>query len=384
MDFAFNDDQANLRDLATRIFTDASNEESQRSREDRQGPWDQCLWKTLGEAGLLGLAVPHAHGGLGLGFMDLAILLEEQGRTLAQVPVHASLVTGGLALARFGSPEQQLLLEGVASGEVILTAALEEGGNPDPASPMLEATPIGGGWSLYGVKTAVPYGKQANRIIVPARAGSGPGADIIVFLLDPASAGVTLTRQESTSAEPQAELRLDQVFVTDGDILGQREQGQFIANWILDRARTGLAAIQLGICAEALRRTAAYSSERVQFGRPLGSMQAVQHRIADGFIDVEAMRSTMLRAAWLLDEEWPSAGEVETAKYWAALGGHRVSHSAQHLHGGIGADIDYPIHRYFLAAKQVEQSLGGAQPMLAAIGREIASGNAALLAGERA
>jgi len=132
----------------------------------------------------------------------------------------------------------------------------------------------------------------------------------------------------------------------------------------------------LAAAAEALRRTALYARERVQFGRPIGSMQAVQQRAADAFIDVEAMRSTYLRAAWVLSRDETAMAEVATAKYWAAIGGHRVVHAAQHLHGGLGADISYPIHRYFLAATQAGLALGGSQPMLALIGSEIAAGKA--------
>ncbi|SNS36769.1 Acyl-CoA dehydrogenase [Sphingomonas laterariae] len=380
MDFALTEDQASLRDLAAQILSDNSTDDSLRAfaRDDR--PYDAALWQTLAEAGLLGLAVPEAHGGLGLGMIELGLLLEEQGRTLAPVPLHATLVAGALPIARFGSAAQQAMLARVVAGEAVLTAALEEVGNHDPARPMLRATRSGNGWTLDGVKTAVPYGAQAERILVPATSDEG----VIVFVVDPQAAGVEIAAQQSTSPEPQAEIRFRAAQLAGDDVLGTVGQGGEIARFIVDHARAGLAALQVGICGEALKRTAAYSSERIQFDKPLGSMQGVQHRVADGFIDVEAMRSTALRAAWLLDEGITSPAEVETAKYWAAIGGHRVSHSAQHLHGGIGADTDYPIHRFFLAAKQVELALGGAQPMLAAIGREIAAGNTEPLAGARA
>lgn len=380
MDFALTDDQASLRDLASQILSDRSTDETLRAFAKDERPFDDALWTTLAEAGLLGIAIPEEQGGLGFGLFELGLLLEAQGATLAPVPLHATLVGGALPIAAFGNAAQQALLAKVAAGEMILTAALEEVGNHDPARPMLRATRSGNGWVLDGGKTAVPYGAQAARIVVPARSDEG----VIVFLVDPATPGVEIAAQHGTSAEPQAEIIFHAASVGGDDVLGSVEQGGEIARWIVDRARAGLAALQVGICEEALKRTAAYSSERVQFGKPLGSMQAVQHRAADGFIDVEAMRSTWLRAAWLLDQGIYAPGEVETAKYHAAIGGHRVSHSAQHLHGGIGADTDYPIHRYFLAAKQVELALGGAQPMLAAIGREIAAGTTMKLAGERA
>ncbi len=379
MDFALTDDQTSLRDLAAQVLSDASTDDSLRAfaRDDR--PYDAALWRTLAETGLLGLAVPAAEGGLGLGMIELGLLLEEQGRTLAPVPLHATLVMGALPIAAFGHAGQRALLRRVVAGEAVLTAALEEVGNPDPTQPMLRATRTGTGWMLDGGKTAVPYGADAAHILVPARSDEG----VIVLLVDPETPGVTIARQQTTSPEPQAEIRFEAAALSDAALLGSVGQGAAIARWIVDRARAGLAALQVGICGEALRRTAAYASERIQFGRPLGSMQAVQHRAADGFIDVEAMRSTALRAAWLLDEGIDASAEIATAKYWAAIGGHRVSHSAQHLHGGIGADMDYPIHRYFLAAKQVELALGGAQPMLAEIGGAIAAGTTGKLAGEK-
>lgn len=379
MDFALTEDQASLRDLAARILADGSSDDRVKTFAKEGRPFDAGLWATLAEAGLLGVAIPAADGGLGFGLFELGLLLEEQGRTLAPLPLHATLVAGALPIAAFGNAAQRALLARVAGGDLVLTAALEEVGNPDPALPMLEAVRAGNGWILDGIKTAVPYGAEAGHILVPAQSDEG----VVVFLVDPATPGVEIAAQRATSPEPQAEIRFDAAAVGGDAVLGSVAEGGAIARWIVDRARAGLAALQLGICGEALQRTAAYASQRVQFGKPLGSMQAVQHRAADGFIDVEAMRSTWLRAAWLLDQGIAAPGEVEAAKYWAAIGGHRVSHSAQHLHGGIGADTDYPIHRYFLAAAQIGLALGGAQPMLAAIGREIAAGTTMTLAGDR-
>jgi alkylation response protein AidB-like acyl-CoA dehydrogenase len=144
--------------------------------------------------------------------------------------------------------------------------------------------------------------------------------------------------------------------------------------WMLDRARVGICALQLGVAQESLRRAVAYTGERQQFGRPIGSFQAVQHRLADCYIDVEALRSTYLRAVWALDEGTAASAEVLAAKWWAAQCGHRVSHAVQHLHGGLGADIEYPLHAFFLRAKELELSLGGALPSLAALGRQLRAG----------
>lgn len=380
MDFALSEEQQSLRDLAAQIFGDRVTDESLRAFDRDGHAYDAGLWQTLAEAGLLGLAVPEEQGGLGFGMAELALLLEEQGRVLAPLPLHATLVAGALPIAAFGTDAQKAVLARVATGQAVLTAALEELGNTDPAAPVLRATRTNSGWTLDGVKIAVPYGAEADLLLVPARCDG----QVLVFLVDPAAAGVEIAGQRSTSSQPHAEIRFNGAAVAAEALLGGEEQGGAVARFLVDHARAGLAALQLGICQDALRRTAAYSSERIQFGRPLGSMQAVQQRAADGFIDVEAMRSTLQRAVWLLDNKHEAPAEIATAKYWAAMGGHRVSHSAQHLHGGLGADMDYPIHRYFLAAKQVELALGGAQPLLSEIGRAIAAGRTAPLAGANA
>ena len=153
---------------------------------------------------------------------------------------------------------------------------------------------------------------------------------------------------------------------------GNPGAGGAIVHWLEERALTALAALQLGVAEEALRRTAEYTTERKQFGRPIGSFQSVSLRVADAYIDVEAMRSTLWRAIWKVSTEGSAALEVSAAKWWACRGGHRVVHSAQHLHGGIGADIDYPIHRYLLWSRQIELTLGGASQQLSKIGSLLA------------
>ncbi len=372
MDFKLSEDQESLKDLAVQILGDGSTDETLRAFVASNEPFDLALWQTLAQAGLLGLGIDEAHGGAGFGIVEIGLLLEQQGRTLAPVPILSTLVLGALPLQRFGSQEQkEAWLPGVARGEVILTAALEEVGNADPTNPVLRAETDGNRWRLHGVKVAVPYGREAARILIPSRTDAG----VAVFLIDPEAPGVTAVAQRSSSGEPPVELQLDDVVARDAALVGTADQGAEIVRFIVQHGRTGLTAFQVGLTGEALRRTAAYVSQRVQFGRPVGSMQGVQQRAADGFIDFEAMRSAYLRAAWLLDEGEANEAEVATAKYWAAIGGHRVTHTAQHLHGGMGADVDYPIHRFFLRAKQVEVALGGATPMLATIGQEIAAGN---------
>lgn len=368
MDFTLNDDQQALRDLAVRILDDATGDEAIRAFADSGRPYDEALWKTFAEAGLLGLGLSEQAGGMGLGMIDLGLLLEEQGRTLAPLPLTPVLLAGW-AIDAHGDAAHKKWLEPLAAGEAILTVAIEEIGGVDPCDPATTAEADGNGWRLDGIKVAVPYGAEAQALLVTARTADGPA----LFLVEPGMPGLSIEPQRSTSGEPQAMLRFDAAALPGDAVLGAAGDRGAIVTALVRRARVALAQRQVGVAAEALRRTADYSSGRIQFGKPLGSMQAVQQRAADAFIDVEAMRSTALLAAWQIDAGCVQDADVATAKYWAAIGGHRVVHAAQHLHGGMGADITYPIHRYFLTATAIGETLGGAAPMLAAIGDAVAS-----------
>jgi alkylation response protein AidB-like acyl-CoA dehydrogenase len=163
------------------------------------------------------------------------------------------------------------------------------------------------------------------------------------------------------------------VKVATTDMLGKPGEGACIAEWIGTRAATALGFMQLGVLSDALRRTAAHTIERKQFGKPLAGFQAVAHRAADAYIDVEALRSTAWQAAWRMSESLPAESAVASLAWWACEAGHRVGHACQHLHGGAGADLDAPIHRYFLWARQIELSLGGSNRILARFGASLSN-----------
>ena len=373
MDFTYTDDQRALQELAEKILSDACDDEALREFAESDAPYDADLWAQLAESGLLGMAVSEENGGLGLGIIDFGLLLNEQGRTLAPIPLTAAIVLGAMTLDRHGSDEQrERWLGPVLAGETLITAALEEVGTYDATRPATTAKADGNGWRIDGIKSAVPYGPQAEALIVSAWTDSGPA----LFLIPKDTDGVTVEAQQSTDGEPQALVTFNDVALDGDALIGALEDGGDILADTIARGRIALSQRQAGLTGEALRRTAEYSSGRIQFGKPLGSMQAVQQRAADAFIDVEAIKSASLLAAWQYDSGDWQAADVQSAKYWAAMGGHRVVHTAQHLHGGMGADVTYPIHRYFLTATAIAESLGGANPMLAAIGEEIATGKA--------
>ena len=371
MDFADTEEQRELRELARKILKECATPDRLREVEQGDVNFDRSLWAELARANLLGVAIAEEHGGMGFGFTELGVLIEECGRAVAPVPAVPTLVLGALPLARFGSDAQRARwLPGVAAGEAILTAGLVEPDGDDPAEPATRAVADADGWRITGSKDCVPFAGQASRVLVTAAANDGVG----LFLLDPTAEGVALEAQESTAQEPQALVRLDGVRVATEDVLVAPGAGRNAAEWLLQHAQAAQAIAQVGVCDEALRMTAAYTATREQFGQKIATFQAVGQRAADAYIDVECLRLVARQAVWRLAEELPARDEVAIAKYWAGETGHRVSFAAQHLHGGIGVDVDYPLHRYCLWAKQLELTLGSSTHQIDRLGAWLARG----------
>ena len=347
MEFSQTEEQRAVAELARKIFEDARGD----------------VWNNLAGAGLLGTAIPEDAGGSGHGLLELCALLVEAGGAAAREPLWSTLVLGALPIAELGTTEQQQrLLPGVAAGTLRLTAALADG------APV-QAQPNGSGWALTGTVRHVPDAQAAARVLVAARTGVDSER---VFLVDPNAAGAALTPQTTTAGDTEYDLALSGVRVAPDDVLGDRRDGGEITAWLLPRATVALCAMELGVCERVLRMTAEYTSQRRQFDRPIATFQAVSQRAADAYIDVEAIRLSMWEAAWRLAEGRPSALAVSIAKYWASDAGRRVVYAAQHLHGGIGFDMDYPLGKYYLRSKQIELTLGGASQHLARIGAALA------------
>jgi len=376
----FNQDEAalELAGLARKILTDRLTAERLRAAEAGDG-FDPALWADLAGAGILSAALPESLDGAGLGLLAQCSVLTELGRAVAPVPYLPSIMLGAGALARFGTGEQQRRWAvPAARGEVVLTAALAEEDGDDPRAPSATAEPAAGeptagepgagGWVLSGVKTTVSAAPPADLMLVPA----ATPPHVTVFLVTPADEGVTVQPQRVTGGSA-GRVMLDGVRLGADRVLGTPAAGREIAGWLLDHATVGLCALQLGVVERALEMTAEYARNRVQFGKPIGGFQAVAQRLADGYIDVEAVRLTMWQAAWQLSAGLRSDTAIATAKFWAADAGHRVAHTAVHVHGGVGIDMDYPLHRYFVAAKSCEFTLGGATAQLRRIGTALAS-----------
>jgi 3-oxocholest-4-en-26-oyl-CoA dehydrogenase beta subunit len=408
MDFILNDRQAELAALCRRILADKATPQRQREVEAGGDRFDPALWADLARTGILAAALPEPLGGAGLGLLEQCSVLEEIGRAVAPVPYLASIVLGAGAIATFGTPDQQRRWAAPAGrGELIITAALAEEDNDDPRSPAATAEPAAAGppispataprpaagppispatappaagppispaapaagrWLLTGTKTAVPAGQRAGLFLVPATTATGTA----VFLVAPDDPGVARQPQRLTDGDVACRLELDGAAVPGDRVLGSPAAGAEITDWLVSRGTAGLCALQLGVAARALELTAEHAKSRVQFGRPIGGFQAVAQRLADAYIDVEAIRLTMWQAAWRMAAGLPWETELATAKFWAADGGHRVAHACVHVHGGVGIDTDHPMHRYFTAAKRAEFELGGATTQLRRIGAALA------------
>jgi acyl-CoA dehydrogenase len=368
VDFSHTQAQEELSALSRRILTDRVTPDRLTELERNGDGFDEALWADLAAAGILTAALPESVGGDGYGLAEQCSILIELGRTVAPAPYLESVVLGASALARFKDPAQpESYATRAAAGELIIAPALAEPAGYDLTRPGTRAERAGSGWALNGTKTAVPYGATAGLFLVSAATPDGPA----VFAVERGDSGASVEPQRLVDGAGAARLTLTNARLDAGRMIGAPDGSTL--GWLLDRATIGLSALQLGVAERALELTAEYARTRQAFGRAIGAFQAVAQRLADAYIDVEAMRLTMWQAAWRLETGLDAEAEIATAKFWAADGGHRVAHTAVHVHGGVGIDVSHPVHRYFAAAKRNEYALGGATAQLLHLGAVLAT-----------
>ena len=362
MDFKTPEAFDDLGGLTRTITESVCTPEHQRELDGLEQRIDRDLWGKLIEADILSTAAPESLGGGGFGVLEQVAVLVALGRQLAAVPYLESVVLGGGALAKFGSASlQQEWATPAIHGEKILAVALDGEMGEGP----VQGTATGAAFKLTGSRTQVSYGPVADAFLVPAETDSGTK----VFLIAKDDPGLTVSALATTGHGSVGHLELQGVEAAR--IVGG-DQGAAVLGWLTTHGALGRSAYQLGVLERALELTSEYAREREQFDRPIGSFQAVSSRLADGYIDVKALRLTLTQAAWRLSEDLPADVDVNTAAFWAADAGHRVAHTTVHVHGGVGIDLDHPVHRYFLAAKQTEFAVGSATGQLLRIGRELA------------
>ncbi|MET8678395.1 acyl-CoA dehydrogenase family protein [Streptomyces sp. NPDC004647] len=379
MDFTFTEEQQAAVEAAKAVFSGVA-PDSVPSPALAPGAvsedFDRPLWHRLARADLLSLVLDPRHGGAGLDPVALCLVLRESAKVLARVPL---LETGAAALtlrAHAGAELCDDLLPKVGRGELVLTVASNGRTGHDPAELAVEARQDGDGWILDGVQTAVPWAQTADLVVVPSRTDGG---HTVLALVPRGHDGVALADQVSTNGERYAEVRLDAVRLPARDVL--TEDGAW--EWLRALLATGTCALALGLGQGVLGMTSEYTSKREQFGFPVATFQAVAVQAADRYTDLRAMEVTLWQAAWRLAASQggdtgaggplPPAGDMAVAKIWASEGVRRVVQTAQHLHGGFGADTNYPLHRYHAWAKQLELSLGPAAAHEEALGDLLAA-----------
>jgi alkylation response protein AidB-like acyl-CoA dehydrogenase len=351
MDFNLDEEQSAVAELAAKILSDLCSPDALKAHEAAGGGIHTATWKAMADADLLGLALPESAGGGGYTVLEAALIAEQVGRHVAPVP-YASTTAAALALAAAGGHDE--LLGRVATGAAVLAIAV------DPAAGAVTASSAGD--SLTGSASFVTWAPIADAFVVAA---ATDGGDAGLYLVAP-GAGVTIVDEDCVWGLPQGTVELAAAAATKvGD-------GAAVEH-LLELATALNCATVAGLCEGATRITATYVSEREQFGARIGTFQAVGQRMADSYIDTQGVQLTAQQAAWRLSAGMPAADDLHIAKWWAAWGGHRVAHAAQHLHGGIGLDVEYPIHRYFRWIKVLELQLGSGTEHLRQLGASIAA-----------
>ena len=381
MDFELSEADRTVRDLAAQVLGDLSAHERLGELGREGDRIDRKAWAALASTGVVGAALPESYGGLGLDFMAPALALEQAGYHASVVPLLSTAVMGAMPIAAFGTPEQQARwLPSIADGSLLACAALPL----DPAGPLADeppptARPDGrGGWTLHGAVGLVIGGLDAGLALVPARINDGRGdgdggSGTGVFCVPAGADGFRVEPVEVTTGRTEARFQFDGAAVKAEDLLGGGDAGGAeIADFIELRASVGLCMLMAGAARAAIELAASYTKQRHQFDRPIATFQAVSQRAGDSYIDVDAIALTAYQAAWRIAAGLPARREAAIAKYWASEGGFRVVHAAVHVHGGVGVDRDYPLHRHFLLARWTELALGSAETQLATLGRLLA------------
>lgn len=359
MDFTFSPEADDAATLAATILKDLTTPARLAEVEAAGNRFDPVLWRALGDAGLLSLTTPESYDGAGLGFVELCRVLVEVGRTVAPVPLAPDAVAR-LFLGELGTDDQQQ----AAFSSSVLTCAVTEEHEHAPTTPTTTAAPDRAEFVLTGRKYLVPAATVATAFLVTATTSEGAA----VFLVDADTNGLTVREQYLSDGDVAGLIELDGVRVA-----ADRRIGDAAAGRLMDLLTVATCAVQLGVTEGAVALTAEYAKSREQFGKPIGTFQAVAQRLADGYIDTRFLALTLWQAAWRLGDNLPADQAIATAKLWASDAGHRIAHTAVHIHGGVGIDLDGEAHRYFTAATRYDLEYGGATEQALRLGRLLAA-----------
>jgi acyl-CoA dehydrogenase len=366
MSLVLNEDQLMFRYAAKRFAAERAPIAQLRQLRDSHDPvgFSRDVWKEMAEMGWAGVLIPEEFGGFGFGYVGAGLIAEEIGRNLSATPFVSTAILGATALVKGGSPShKETWLPKIAAGEVIVACAFDERARHAPLSVATRATGSAGKFKLNGKKLHVLDGHVADRLIVSARtSGDVESRDgITLFLVDPKAPGVTITRTPIVDSRNSAYVELRDVSVSAEDMLGSVDKGAAVLEAVLDAGRAVLAAEMLGVSAEAFERTLGYLREREQFGVKIGSFQALQHRAAHLFCEIELLRSVVLRALQALDaQESNAAMHVCLAKARASEVARIATNEAVQMHGGIGMTDEFDIGFFMKRARAAAETFGDA------------------------
>jgi len=356
VDFSLNEEQEMLKTAARDFLEKECPISLVRDLEEDEKGYSPELWRKMAELGWLGLVFPEEYGGVGGNFLDLTVLLEEMGRSLVPGPFVPTVVLCGLPILAAGTEEQKhdFLLR-IANGEAILTMALTEPSASYSARGIeAKASPDNGDYVISGTKLFVPDAHIARHLLCAVRTGDS----ITLLLTDAGSPGLRCTLLKTLASDRQCEVIFDRVRVPQKNTLGRRGEGWGLVEETLRQAAVAGCALMLGGTQRALEMTIDYVKERVQYNRPIGSFQVIQHKCADMAIDVEAVRYITYQAAWKLSQGLPCAREVSMAKAWVSEAANRTCLQACHLHGAIGYTQDHDVQLYLRRVKAAGLTFG--------------------------
>jgi alkylation response protein AidB-like acyl-CoA dehydrogenase len=363
MDLGLDEQQEMLKNFARDFLEKECPEQLVRAMEEDEKGYSPELWQKMAQQGWMGLIIPDNYNGTGMNICELVVLLEEFGRALVPGPFISTVVLGGVPIMEAGTEEQkQQFLPKIASGDLIMTLALTEPSAKWTADGVqLEAKKDGSDYVLNGTKLFVQDAHVTDYMIVAARTGGSGEDGITLFLVDSKSPGIKFEVLKTIAADKQCEVTFDNAKVPASNILGGEGKGWPIIEKTKDVATVAACAYLVGLSQMDFDVTLNYAKERVQFGRPIGSFQAIQHKLADAVIDVDGSRFITYKAAWSLQEGEPDADlMISMAKAWTSDASRRVVAHGQQIHGGIGFTKEYKIQLYFRRQKWMELMWGDA------------------------
>ncbi|EXF93426.1 acyl-CoA dehydrogenase [Pseudomonas fluorescens HK44] len=356
MDFELTEDQRAIAQMAGSVFTDYCTDERLRYDDMNGEPFMQSLWSLCVETGLHALAIPEAQDGSGLGMTELMLVLEAQGRALGQVPLWRHQLAAA-TLAQFVDEALMPWASNAAKAQTLLTLAIEALSSAHGIQ--LKARRTGNGWTLSGRVAAVSLAEQSQAALLPVVAEG----ESRLLLVELTAAGISHVPGVMTHGEAIADLHFAEVAIEAEQMLPAAA-----LSWLEPRATAALASLQLGVSAEQIRRTVEYVTERKQFERSIGSFQAVQMSMANAHVALEALRSALWQLCYRLDAGLPAPSEALATAWLACEAGHLIGHNAQHVHGGIGVDLTYPMHRFLYWSRALGSALGGSAASLERLG----------------